>query len=157
MINATTELAIRWLVFLAVNNRGEPVSPKRGAESLACSPSYLAKTSNILVKAGILQSTRGIRGGVLLAKNPEDITLLEIVEATEGLMTAAFCHEAGKEEEVCSFHQAMKDLHESVTRLLSDWTLQRILERPARCPEIGESQCKMFFKDCSKLQNTEPE
>ena len=152
MITGTTELAIRWLVYLAVGNHEGPLSPKRGAQFLDCSPSYLAKTSNILVKAGILQSVRGIHGGVLLAKSPEEITLLEVVEACEGLLTAAYCSEPGHETNLCSFHEAMKEFHEEMTNVLSRWTLKGLLERPARCPEKGDTECKMYFADCSKIR-----
>jgi Rrf2 family protein len=146
MINATTELAIKWLVYLAVLDSNAPLSPKRGAETLDCSPSYLAKTSNLLVKAGILRSIRGIRGGVVLARPPEEITLLEIVEATEGLVTANYCRETNRQSEVCSFHEAMKELHSETTRVLSQWTLRKLLAHPARCLEAGGRPCRMAFK-----------
>jgi len=146
MFNRTTELAIQWLVFLALNSENRPISPKRGAEALKCSPSYLAKTSNLLVKAGILNSTRGIHGGVLLAKPAEEITLLEIIEASEGLLTASYCSETEQLSGICSFHQAMDELHREIIRVLSSWTLKELTRRPSRRPGPGRNLCKMFFE-----------
>lgn len=47
-------------------------------------PEYLKKRLQTLVRAGILTSTPGIRGGFGLARPPEQITLLDVVTAIEG-------------------------------------------------------------------------
>jgi Rrf2 family protein len=154
MITGTTELAIRWLVYLALADKDRPISPRRGAEALGCSPSYLAKTSNLLVKAGILASVRGVRGGVVFGKPPPEISLLEIVEACEGLLTAAYCRDSDRDADLCSFHRAMAELHETTTEILERWTIQDLLKKPARCPEDGQSDCKMFFLDCAQPANS---
>ncbi|HUV12373.1 MAG TPA: Rrf2 family transcriptional regulator [Acidobacteriota bacterium] len=153
MITATTELAIRWLVYLAVAGDENPTSPRRGAGALHCSPSYLAKTSSLLVKAGILRSIRGIRGGVVFARHPEEISLLHVVEACQGLLTARYCGEADQKTEVCSYHSAMKEVHEATTQALSRWTIKDLLENPARCPEEGPTDCRMYFEDCQKVRS----
>jgi Rrf2 family transcriptional regulator, iron-sulfur cluster assembly transcription factor len=45
---------------------------------------YLAKIINALVRSGLVTARRGIGGGVSLIRRPEEITLLQIVEAVEG-------------------------------------------------------------------------
>jgi Rrf2 family protein len=146
MLTRTTELAIKTVIYVGLEGRGRPLSPKQIAESLDCSPSYLAKTTNLLVKAGVLRSLRGIKGGVVLAKDPEQINLLEIVEACQGLLIGNYCQELARPGEVCAFHQAMKDLHQATLRILSGCTLKELLASPARCPDMGLSNCKMFFE-----------
>ena len=47
-------------------------------------PSFLAKIVSQLSVAGLLQTSRGARGGVSLARTPEEISLLEVVEAIDG-------------------------------------------------------------------------
>jgi Rrf2 family protein len=47
-------------------------------------PSFLAKIISQLSIAGLLHTSRGARGGVTLARDPRDITLLEVVEAIDG-------------------------------------------------------------------------
>jgi len=48
---------------------------------------YLLKILQQMVRANILRSKRGPRGGFSLAKNPKKINMLEVVEAVEGPMT----------------------------------------------------------------------
>jgi Rrf2 family protein len=48
------------------------------------SPSFLAKIVSQLSVAGLLQTSRGARGGVRLAKSAEEISLLDVVEAIDG-------------------------------------------------------------------------
>jgi Rrf2 family protein len=103
------------------------------------------------VKAGILRSIRGVHGGVVFARKPEEVTLLEVLEACEGLLTASYCQDSGQTSQFCSFHAAMKDLHEVVSSTLSKWTIQDLLKNPARCPEEGPSDCRMYFADCYEL------
>lgn len=49
---------------------------------------YLLKIMQQLVRANVLRSKRGPRGGFSLAKSPKKITMLQIVEAVDGPMTA---------------------------------------------------------------------
>ena len=67
---------------------------KLGPESLAATsqiaeeqhipPSFLAKIISQLSVAGLLHTSRGARGGVSLARDPEEISLLDVVEAIDG-------------------------------------------------------------------------
>lgn len=63
------------------------------AEFLGVSTSYLLKHLQTLVGAGVLLSVPGPRGGYRLARPPEDITLLDIVLAIEGVAPAFRCTE----------------------------------------------------------------
>ncbi len=146
MLTKTSELAVQAILFLALRDNGSPYSPRQLSELLHCSPSYLAKTLNMLVRAGILRSVKGVNGGVLLARSPGEITLLEVVEASQGLVTANYCQEKDFPGDICSFHAAMKELHESVLSVLSKWRILDLLERPATVPSEGGLVCKMFFE-----------
>ena len=149
MLTQTSELAIRTLIFLALEGQGEPLSPRRIALSMECSPSYLAKTVGLLVRAGVLRSIRGSAGGVLLTRTPQEIRLLDVVEACQGLITAQYCEGADGEAEVCSFHQAMLELHETTVGALARWTLMDLLACPAN-PDGTEHGCRMVFSGCEK-------
>ncbi len=62
--------------------------------------SFLAKIISQLSIAGLLQTSRGARGGVMLAKKPEEISLLEVVEAIDGPITL---NECVHDETACNF------------------------------------------------------
>jgi Rrf2 family protein len=55
------------------------------------SRSFLAKILQKLVKAKIVRSYRGVKGGFSLAKQPHDITVLEVLEAIEGKLALNIC------------------------------------------------------------------
>jgi Rrf2 family protein len=61
------------------------------ASALDLPKPYLARIINQLTYKGLVTTKRGYRGGVTLARTPEDITLLEVVRATEGNEAASHC------------------------------------------------------------------
>lgn len=152
MLTQTSELAIRSLIYIGLEGGDEPLSPKRFADYLECSPSYLAKTIGMLVRSGILRSVRGAQGGVLLARSPDEITLLDIVEACQGLLVGNYCQAiSGHIDPVCAFHAAMREVHQKTTETLSGWTLADLLETPtSENLDGGPNACKMKFRGCEK-------
>ena len=57
-------------------------------------PSFLAKIISQLSIAGLIHTSRGARGGVSLARSPEDISILEVVEAIDGPIALNECTSA---------------------------------------------------------------
>jgi Rrf2 family protein len=145
MLTRTSEIAVQALLVLGLESAGEPASPRQLAERLDCSPSYLAKVLGMLVKARLLRSFRGARGGVRLARPADEITLLAVVEACQGLMAANYCRSIDVPGyPVCAFHQAMADVHRATVGALSRWTLADLLAQPAPGrPATGGPPCKM--------------
>jgi Rrf2 family nitric oxide-sensitive transcriptional repressor len=144
MLTQTSEVAIRALIFLALRNSAEPLTPREIAESLMTSPTYMAKITRQLVKANILRSQRGAAGGVTLARDPERITLLAIMEASQGLLVGNYCDDMSDHAEpVCAFHRAMKEAHHALVSVLTRWTLADLMARPG--PAGDGLGCKMGF------------
>lgn len=152
MLTQTSELAIRSLLFIVLEANGRPLGPKTISQRLHCSPLYLAKVLGLLVKAGILRSVRGAKGGILLARSPDEIKLLAIVEAAQGILIGNYCEEiAGHHEPVCAFHQAMKEIHRATVDVLSRWTLADLAARPTPDhPQESPLCCNMAFEGCEK-------
>lgn len=144
MITKTTLTAVRTLVYLGKIDSDAPIAPRKIAAELEESPTYLAKVTGILVKAGILRSHRGVAGGVTFARPPSEVLLLEIVEACEGLLVAGYCQDHPDPQQVCGFHHAMMELHEATVEALSRWTLADLVARPHPSPEIADSvECRL--------------
>jgi Rrf2 family protein len=144
MLTQTAELGIQIMLYLALHGGSEPVPPRRIAGPSGASPTYAAKVTSLLVKAGLLRAQRGAHGGVMLARGPADITLLEVVEACQGVILADYCQPHENLKQVCGYHHAMHDLHEALTGVLRRWTLADIAKRP--CPHEalrGKVDCKL--------------
>ncbi len=78
------EWAIHSCVNMAWTPAGEAVNSARLAEYYKLPGAYLNKQLQALVRAGILGSVSGPRGGFHLARRPENVTILDIVLALEG-------------------------------------------------------------------------
>jgi Rrf2 family protein len=88
---------VEWMLhsvtLLAQAPKGMAVSRRVLAEHYGLPEPYLAKPLKALVRAGILTATSGPSGGFRLARRPEDITALDIVEAVEGASEPFVCQE----------------------------------------------------------------
>ncbi|MEO5993776.1 MAG: Rrf2 family transcriptional regulator [Arthrobacter sp.] len=78
------EWAVHSCVNMAWTPAGEAVNSARLAEYYSLPGAYLNKQLQALVRAGILVSVSGPRGGFHLARRPENVTVLDIVLALEG-------------------------------------------------------------------------
>jgi Rrf2 family protein len=106
---------------------------------------YLAKQLQSLVKAGVLRATTGPRGGFRLARPADDITLLDIVDAIDGVSPPFVCREirqrgrgalpAAQCDAPCILAATMAAAHEAWRHSLRSVTLADILDAlPAEAP-----------------------
>ncbi len=83
-ITRQADYAVRAVLYLAKLGPEHRAATSQIAEEQRIPPSFLAKIVSQLSVAGLLQTSRGARGGVSLAKIPDKISLLEVVEAIDG-------------------------------------------------------------------------
>jgi Rrf2 family protein len=91
-LTVSVEYGIHCLLWLA-GSGGTALSSRDLAELQRISPSFLAKIFPKLEKAGIVEASEGVRGGYRLAKLPEEISVLQIVDAIEGDKPLFDCQE----------------------------------------------------------------
>ena len=145
MLSKTALLATRALVILAKQSPGQVMSPRRIASYLNESPAYLAKVLRLLVRAGILRAERGVAGGVFLSRSSHEITLLQIVEACQGIIHGDYCQQLHDSDVVCAFHQASVELEQAVVGVLGRWRLADLEQRPSPIRPLPlTTQCRMF-------------
>lgn len=89
-ITKQADYAVRAVLYLA-RNPGRRVPTSEIAETQHIPNSFLAKIISQLSISGIVQTWRGVHGGVTLARDPEDLTLLEVVEAIDGPIRLNTC------------------------------------------------------------------
>lgn len=144
MLSGTTLSAVRTLLFVGQQG-ADVISPKKIAAELGESPSYLSKVAGLLVRAAILRAEKGVKGGVQLAKPPTQITLLEVVEACQGALSGSHCRADCAAEQLCSFHEAALELEAATMRVMSHWTLAKLLKKPRSTRRlVGGYQCTML-------------
>ena len=87
------EWGVHSVVVLAFFPPGSALTAAQLAEYHALPSAYLAKQLQALARAGVLETVRGRGGGYRLARAPEDVTVLDCVEAIEGTESAFRCTE----------------------------------------------------------------
>lgn len=93
LISTKGRYAIRILVDIAENSKGGVISLSGVSERQEISSKYMEIIAHMLVDGGILVGFRGKKGGYKLAKAPEEISILEVLELTEGTVAPVHCLE----------------------------------------------------------------
>ena len=89
-LNRSTDYAIQMLVYLAKN--GQTLSSTKLAASLGISHRYLLQISSKLRAAGFILAVRGPSGGLKIFKNPDEISLYDVILSMEGVVqTGKIC------------------------------------------------------------------
>ena len=83
-ITRQADYAVRAVLHITRAGNTERFATSTIAREQNIPPSFLAKIISQLSVAGILHTSRGAHGGVTLAREPREITLLEVVEAIDG-------------------------------------------------------------------------
>lgn len=124
-------LGIHALMYLA-QYRGERVQTKEIASYLGISENHLAKVLQNLVRNQLVHSVKGPGGGFSLAKDPQNITLKEIIEVIDGPLQADFCpFSRACKAEHCIFGAEITGASHRLVRLLEERTLRHmIVETP---------------------------
>jgi len=78
------ELAIKSVLYLSVLDKNNRVSVRDLSEKMGIFKEFTAKVLQQLVVAGLVSSKKGKNGGFYLARDLEDIQLIEIVKAIDG-------------------------------------------------------------------------
>ena len=137
-ISTKGRYALRMVVDLAIYQENSFVSLKDIAERENISKKYLEQIVPMLNKSGILKTTRGHRGGYMLAKKAEEITVGDVLRATEGSLAPVSCLEYQPNEcerkNECSTLYIWEGLYKLVTDYLDGITVRDILEKN---PEIS--------------------
>jgi len=125
----------RALLDLALHQGEEPILLKDIAQRQQISLQYLEHLIAPLIAGGIVWSTRGARGGVSLAKPPEQIRLSEVVQLLEGSIAPAQCvnnPEICVRSELCVTRDIWSELKKAMNGVLESTTLQDLVERQKR-------------------------
>jgi Rrf2 family iron-sulfur cluster assembly transcriptional regulator len=134
-VSTRGDYASRALLSLALHDdQGGPTSVRDIAERTGLPQPYLEQILLALKGAGLVRSKRGVGGGYVLARDPEDITLGEIVSAVDGPIAVGDFgrpHEGGAcdHEGQCVLLSVWGDVGDYMRQHLDGYTLADCVRR----------------------------
>jgi Rrf2 family protein len=136
MFSQTVEYALRAIVALAYRH-DEPSTSQQLAEFTRVPAPYLSKIMQSLVRTGIVNSQRGLRGGFRLAIAPDELTLWQVVDAVDPVKRITSCplDIASHGARLCALHRRLDNAMGMVEDAFRDTTIAQVLaEQPHRKP-----------------------
>jgi Rrf2 family protein len=125
-----TEYAIRALVYLSMRQSEDPILLAEIAEGIGAPPNYLSNIFQILSRLELVRSHRGAKRGYSLAKDPEQISLRDIVEGIEGPISVSSCNVDKSWCEYdgdCAMFEVWDDLQNTITAKLEKAKLSKLV------------------------------
>lgn len=132
-ITRQADYALRAMLFLAKLEPQERAPTSKIAQSQQIPSSFLAKIISQLSIAGLIHTSRGAGGGVSLARKPNEISLLDVVEAIDGPITL---NECTRDPSICTFgescplHEVWCETQKEMVSKLQAATFDKLLEYP---------------------------
>lgn len=131
-LSCKTEYAL--LALLELTNRyqqGEPLQIRQIAAQQSIPDRYLEQLLATLRRGGLVQSQRGARGGYLLAREPSQISLLDVISCLEGAdsKAAKTNNSASETVEKEVVEEAWQQVKESAIEVLRRYTLQDLNDK----------------------------
>ena len=129
-ISRKTDYAIRLVAALMLND-GKPLSVRKAAAVQGVPYSFARGIQHDLVKSGVVTAVRGARGGMMLAIDPDEYTLAELIETLQGPIRLAIClSEDGwcPRDGNCVFHRVWDDGSKMLFDYLSSISMKEIIK-----------------------------
>lgn len=142
MISQTAEYALRAMVHLA-DQADRSLTTPQIAKVTKVPARYLAKVLGLLAKAGLVRSQRGLHGGFSLARVPQDISVLDVINAVDPIQRIHTCPLELKThgKRLCPLHRRLDDALATIERAYGQSTLGDMLEDPSAsrplCDAVG--------------------
>jgi Rrf2 family protein len=133
-ITRETDYAIRCVLHLS-ESPNDAIVVDEIARARDIPKSFLSKILQKLTKANIVKSYRGVKGGFQIAKKPKQISLLDVIEATEGPVAMNRCAVNRKVCSLsynCAVHPIWVELRKDVEKKLKKTDFAKLIESKRR-------------------------
>jgi len=142
IFSTKAEYGVRVMVELARRGSETPVALTEIAEHEGLPLAYLEHLVARLRRAGLVESRRGAHGGYLLAREPAQITMAEVVEALEGVIAPIECLSPSPDGtihcvqsdpgRICTSKILWTRVRGAIVRTLEETTLAELIPTPAQ-------------------------
>jgi Rrf2 family protein len=152
MISQTLEYALRAVVTLA-QNQGQACTSKKISELTQVPGPYLSKLMQVLVRGGLVQSQRGLHGGFVLTREPDELTIWDVVDLVEPLKRIRECPLGLSTHgtNLCPLHSRLDEAMEKTEQAFRETTIAELLAEEGAATPLCERQAVV------KLSVTPPE
>jgi len=143
--SAQEEYGLRCVLQLAKNHGKEAVTARQISDSESISLDYVHKLLGILKRKGLIESTRGIKGGFRLKKEPSNITVCEVLDLLSSeLDSEGHCakfnrrenQSCGKKEDDCDVKPFWDTIFQFYQKFGSKVTMRDLIERKLPSPQV---------------------
>ncbi|HIF01603.1 MAG TPA: Rrf2 family transcriptional regulator [Planctomycetes bacterium] len=142
MISQTAEYALRAVVYLA-DQDGQSCTTARISEGTQVPAGYLAKVMQSLSRGRVVNSQRGLHGGFTLLTPPEELSVLEVINAVDPIQRFHECplkipHHGPN---LCPLHRSLDDAGQLLEQTFGDKTIASLLAVPRRRKPLCRFPC----------------
>jgi Rrf2 family protein len=129
-ISTKGRYSLEALLYMALLPEGEFASTRTIAENTGISDGYLEQLFIPLRKAGIIQGIRGPQGGYLPGKDPEEITVGDILRTVEGTLEPVDCLNSRvcPIENRCRSQHTWRELYQEISNCVDSISLTDLVE-----------------------------
>ena len=135
MLSNTCKYALRSIIYIGIKSQaGTLVNVRTIASELDVPMQFLSKILQIFVRKEILTSTKGPAGGFRFLKNPDEVTLFQLVEIIDGpelfehcIIGTKPCNSSDSEVKKCPVHDEYASVRQEVAEFFKSETIGRII------------------------------
>jgi len=139
MLSNTCKYGVRACIYIALYGKDKLLNIKEIAKGLQVPEPFLGKIMQTLAKKKIFTSQRGISGGFKFARDPKEISFLEIIEIIDGLdvfkeclLGVRICRSSPKHAADCPFHTKLDPLLNKLYTVFKENTVGDFAEKLER-------------------------
>ena len=131
MFSQTVEYALRAIVHLAKQPEVLQTTAQIAKATQVPAP-YLSKVLQTLTGEGLVTVKRGVRGGFLLGKTPDQLTIYEVVQSVDPIQRIHTCplELSSHRKKLCSLHKKMDSAMKSIEDVFRSTTLSDLMNSP---------------------------
>ncbi len=132
MFSTSCHYGLQAMIYIALHSTNDKnVDLGQIAEKQEIPKHFLSKILQMLVKKGLLNSMKGPTGGFSLSRPADDITLIEVIDAIDGLDVFTQCGIGFKrcdDDHPCPIHNEYKQVRSNIRELFETKTLLELSE-----------------------------
>lgn len=138
LISRTAEYALRAIIWL-LQEPARSQTTRQIATGTCTPPDYISKVLQLLAKAGLVRSQRGLGGGFQSAGDPEQITVLDVINAVDPLEHIHTCPLGLKAHgtNLCPLHCGMNDVVNQMEATFAKTKLGDLLNTESKSIPLG--------------------